>query len=220
MSDFNQLVEAINRRELPSSALPNVSLPQGAGLRGRSRRLLGPGRRAGVRDEHDQRADALARLEAARRCSSTTTTPTAGTTTPTAASTNPSLSPADNLTNTLADGVEHRHLRPVRPEPADDGAAGRRTGPLRLRPAAAAAADLAVRKAQRGRSRPLQPGLDDQLRRVQLGPAGHPRLGRPGGGRRRTPPRACPSTSQGMFEFSGKNAGKLFLNPTTGQKQH
>ena len=56
--------------------------------------------------------------------------------------TNPSLSPADNLTNTTFSGAD---LGPVRPKPADHGAAGRRAGSLRLRPAAADAGDLAVR---------------------------------------------------------------------------
>ena len=66
--------------------------------------------------------------------------------------TNPSLSPADNLTNT--DVQRGPDLGPVRPEPADHGAARGRAGPLRLRPAAPDARDLAVRKREPRRPRP------------------------------------------------------------------
>ena len=60
--------------------------------------------------------------------------------------TNPSLSPADNLTNTTRTRrTGLTDLRAVRTEPADEGAARRRAGPLRLRPADADARDLAVR---------------------------------------------------------------------------
>ena len=48
-SDFDQLVAAINAGKLPASALPGGHLPEGAGLRGRPRRLLRAGRRAGLR---------------------------------------------------------------------------------------------------------------------------------------------------------------------------
>ena len=102
MSDFDQLV----RRSRPRAAglgPAGGQLPQGARLRGRPCRLLGPGRRAGIRRPHDQRdhehaglaphADRhqlrrlgwLVRPRLQRRH-------------------NPSLSPADNLTNTTLRG--------------------------------------------------------------------------------------------------------------------
>ena len=84
-SDFDQLVAAIANGQLPASALPVGHVPEGAGLRGRPRRLLGPDRRAGVRHSHHRRTDAVTGLEAAPRCSSTGMTPTAGTTTSTVA---------------------------------------------------------------------------------------------------------------------------------------
>ena len=66
-SDFDQLVAAITAGQLPASDLPAVTLPQGPGLRGRSRRLFGPDRRAGVHHPHHQRADAVSGLEQHRR---------------------------------------------------------------------------------------------------------------------------------------------------------
>ena len=56
-------------------------LPQGAGLPGRSRRLLRSARRTDLRRQHDQPLEQSAVLERAPRSSSPTTTPTAGTTT-------------------------------------------------------------------------------------------------------------------------------------------
>ena len=56
-------------------------LPEGGGVPGRPRRLLGPAGRADVPDHRDQRDRAVPGVERARRSSSPTTTPTAGTTT-------------------------------------------------------------------------------------------------------------------------------------------
>ena len=85
----------------------------------------------------------------APRSSSPTTTPTAGTTTPTAASQpvarqSPTPSPAP-----AACGSGH--------------AAGRPAGPLRLRPAPAAAGHLAVGQAQRRRPHPDRPVVDHHV---------------------------------------------------------
>ena len=54
LSDFDQLVAAITRRPAAAIGAAGGQLPQGTGIRGRPRRLLRAGRRAGVRRRRGQ----------------------------------------------------------------------------------------------------------------------------------------------------------------------
>ena len=100
---------------------------------------------------------------------------------------NGSLSPADNLTNTVKGPINAANptSQQCGAKPQTATPLGRRAGPLRLRSAAAAAARLTLRGAERRRQQPERPVLDPQLHRVQLAPAVDPRLVRPGAEERR-----------------------------------
>ena len=139
--------------------------------------------------------------------------------------TNPSLSPADNLTNTvLGRSRGDPASRPVRRR------ARRRRTPLGgqqgrcgFGPRLPMIVDLAVREAERGRPQPERPGLDHQLHRVQLGAC--PRS--PARSTRRSPrsdqTEHVPFDLAGMFDFGhggddGHSAlGPVQLDPVSGQ---
>ena len=136
----------LRRPRWPHGNLPAVSFLKAAGVRGRPPGQLRPARRAALHRRNDQRARAVARSGRAPRSSSPTTTPTAGTTT----SMPPIVSPSQSALDALNGAGDCGHVA---------GQLDRLPGPLRLRPAAAAAGDLAVREAElrRQHARPTRP---------------------------------------------------------------
>ena len=131
--------------------------------------------------------------------------------------TNPSLSPADNLTNTTSSrrgptsgqcGPKPQTKAPLAGEQGRCGF-GPRLPMLVISPFA---------RVQPRRPQPDRPGLDHQLHRVQLAPAGDPRVGRSGSV-------ASTDRSEGIavrprrdvrLQASAR-ATRLILSPVTGQ---
>ena len=136
--------------------------------------------------------------------------------------TNPSLSPADNLTNTVLEGTiigaaepdrrssAARSPRPPQPLAGEQGRCG-------FGPRLPLLAHLAVREAERGRPQPERPGLDHQLHRVQLAPARDRGLVRPDS-RPIDAQEGVPFDLAGLFDFKAPpNDTPYILNPSTGE---
>jgi phospholipase C len=222
-SDFNQLVEAINRRELSPSALPNVSF------------LKAPGYQDGhaaYSDPADEQAFVTNTINELMRSPDWKNTVVmvnyddsdgwydhvySGVT-------NPSLSPADNLTNTSftvsttgtsqqCGGATQGTLETPTPLADEQGRCG--FGPrlplLVISPYAKKndvdhnLSDQAsmINFVEYNWGLPGISGSADQVLAANGKDAGE----------------GIPFDLAGMFEFEGKKNGKLFLNPTTGQKQ-
>jgi phospholipase C len=217
ISDFNQLVEAINRGELPSSALPNVSFLKAPGYQDGH---------AGYSDPADEQAfvtNTINELERSPDWKSTAVFISyddsdgwydhaySGVS-------NPSLSPADNLTSTSFTvsstgtsgqcGPSPQTMAPLAGEQGRCGF-GPRLPLLLLSPFAKPDAvdhDLSnqasmINFVEYNWGLPGIAGSVDQAEAATDASAG------------------VPFDLAGMFQFSGKKAGKLFLSPTTGQKQ-
>ncbi len=222
MSDFSQLVEAINRHELPASALPAVSF------------LKAPGYQDGhaaYSEPADEQQFITTQINALMRSPDWKNTVVmvnyddsdgwydhvySGVT-------NPSLSPADNLTNT--------HLNV-----AGEGTSGQCGGSPQG--TAETPTPLAGEQGRCGFSSRLpmmvispyakknavDHNLSDQSSMINFieynwgvpGIAGSFDQALAG----KDASESIPFDLAGLFEFEGKKAGKLFLNPTTGQKQN
>ncbi len=216
-SDFNQLVEAINRRELPGSALPNVSF------------LKAPGYEDGhaaYSDPADEQAFVTGVINELMRSPDWKSTAVivnyddsdgwydhaySGVT-------NQSLSPADNLTNTSFTvsstgtsgqcGPNPQTAPPLKGEQGRCGF-GPRLPMMVISPFAKSNDvdhDLSnqastINFVEYNWGLPAIPGSFDQVQATTDASEG------------------VPFDLAGMFQFSGKKAGKLFLNPVTGQKQ-
>ena len=105
-------------------------LPEGAGVPGRSRRLLGPARRADVPRQHDQLAGEVARTGRRPRSS---------------IAYDDSDGWYDHVSPTIVQRLDGRGERPGRPLRRREGRR-RVPGPLRRRPASAAARDQPVQQ--------------------------------------------------------------------------
>jgi phospholipase C len=220
-SDFSQLVEAINRRELPASALPAVSF------------LKAPGYEDGhaaYSEPADEQAFIANEINALMRSPDWKNTVVmvnyddsdgwydhvySGVT-------NPSLSPADNLTNPSLNvpvngtsgqcgGNPQGTGETPTPLAGEQGRCGfgSRLPMMVISPYAKKNAvdhnlsdqSSMINFVEYNWGVPGIPGSFDQaLAGMDLG-------------------EDIPFDLAGMFEFEGKKAGKLFLNPTTGQKQ-
>ena len=149
MSDFDQLMAAINDHKLPPSALPGVSFLKAPGYEDGH---------AGYSDPADEQRFVVREINALERSPDWSSTVVivayddsdgwydhvySGVT-------NPSLSPADNLTDTTLTGPTSGKCGPS----PQTRRLSRRAGPLRVWPAAAAAGHLAIRQGQRGRPPP------------------------------------------------------------------
>jgi phospholipase C len=217
MSDFNQLVEAINRRELPSSALPNVSFLKAPGYQDGHAAYSDPA------DEQAFIAGVINELERSPDWNSTAVIVSyddsdgwydhaySGVT-------NPSLSPADNLTNTSFTvpstgtsgqcGPSPQTTPPLHGEQGRCGFGPRLPLLLISRYAKKNAVDHDISNqasminfVEYNWGLPGIPGSFDQAQAATDATEG------------------VPFDLAGMFQFSGKHAGKLFLSPVTGQKQ-
>ncbi|HTB71152.1 MAG TPA: alkaline phosphatase family protein [Solirubrobacteraceae bacterium] len=220
-SDFNQLVEAINRRELPDTALPAVSFLKAPGYEDGHAAYSEPA------DEQQFITDEINALMRSPDWKNTVVMINyddsdgwydhvySGVT-------NPSLSPADNLTNT--------HLN-VSGESTSGQCGGNPQG------TGETPTPLAGEQGRCGfgprlpllvispfaKKNAVDHNLSDQASMINfvehnwnlpgiLGSADQVLAGKDAG-------EGVPFDLAGMFEFEGKKNGKLFLNPTTGQRQ-
>jgi phospholipase C len=216
-SDFNQLVEAINKRELPASALPNVSFLKAPGYQDGHAAYSDPA------DEQAFIANTINELMRSPDWKSTAVIVNyddsdgwydhaySGVT-------NPSLSPADNLTNTSftvsstgTSGQCGPNPQTTPPLAGEQGRCG--FGPrlpmLLISPFAKKNAvdhnisnqASMINFVEYNWGLPGIPGSFDQAQAATDASEG------------------VPFDLAGMFELSGKKNGKLFLNPGTGEKQ-
>jgi phospholipase C len=216
-SDFNQLVEAINNGEMPSSALPNVSFLKAPGYEDGHAAYSDPA------DEQAFVTSVINELERSPDWKSTAVFVSyddsdgwydhaySGVT-------NPSLSPADNLTNTSFTvsstgtsgqcGPSPQTTAPLAGEQGRCGF-GPRLPLLLISPFAKKNAvdhNLSnqasmINFVEYNWGLPGIPGSVDQAEAATDASEG------------------VPFDLAGLFQLSGKKAGKLFLNPATGQKQ-
>jgi len=216
-SDFNQLVEAINRRELAPSALPAVSFVKAPGYQDGH---------AAYSDPADEQAFVAATINELERSPDWKNTAIVISYDDSdgwydhadSGVTNPSLSPADNLTNTSLTvsttgtsgqcGPSPQTTAPLAGEQGRCGFGPRL--PLLL------VSPFAKRNA-------VDHNLSNQASMINFVEYN---WGLPGISGSADQVQASTDASEGvpfdlanMFEFSGKKAGKLFLNPATGQKQ-
>jgi phospholipase C len=220
-SDFSQLVEAINRRELPASALPAVSF------------LKAPGYEDGhaaYSEPADEQAFITSQINALMRSPDWKNTVVmvnyddsdgwydhvySGVT-------NPSLSPADNLTST--------HLNV-----AGEGTSGQCGG--NPQGSGETPTPLAGEQGRCGfgprlpmmvispyaKKNAVDHNLSDQASMINFIEYNWGVAGIPGSTDQllagKDASESIPFDLAGLFEFEGKKDGKLFLNPVTGQKQ-
>ena len=172
--------------------MPAVSYPKGRGLPGRARRLLEPAGRADLRSQ--TRSTSCSSCPSTRRwrSSSPGTIPTDGTTIRWARWSADRATSADVLTG-----------------PGHVGAARRQRAAraVRLRPAAAAARDLALREAELRRSHDYR--FQSSILRFIEDTFG---LGRIGGGSFD----AEANSLNNLFDFSNPNPWKVLLDPSSG----
>jgi len=217
-SDFNQLVEAINRRELPGSALPAVSF------------LKAPGYQDGhaaYSDPEDEQQFVAGVINALMRSPDWKNTVVmvnwddsdgwydhaySGVT-------NPSLSPADNLTNTSltvsTSGTSGQcgpsPQEPFGPLAGEQGRCG--FGP---RLPMMVISPYAKKNA-------VDHNLSDQASMINFVEYNWGLAGIPGSTDQvlagKDASEGVPFDLAGTLEFAGKRDGKLYLNPTTGQQQ-
>ena len=193
-SDFDQLVSAITAGKLPASALPAVTF------------LKAPGYQDGhaaYSDPEDEQNFVVEEVNALMRSPDWSSTVVfvnyddsdgwydhvySGVT-------NPSLSPADNLTNTRTGKIKAGNATSGPVGPARRHRAARRTeqGRCGLGPRLPMIAISPCAAPDTVDHNLSEPGVDHQLHRVQLEPAGDPRLVRPGAREHRRP-RASRST--------------------------
>ncbi len=216
-SDFNQLLEAINKGEMPASALPNVSFLKAPGWQDGHAAYSDPA------DEQAFITSVINELERSPDWKSTAVFVSyddsdgwydhaySGVT-------NPSLSPADNLTNTSFTvsstgtsgqcGPSPQTTAPLAGEQGRCGL-GPRLPLLLISPFAKKNAvdhNLSnqasmINFVEYNWGLPGIPGSVDQAEATTDASEG------------------VPFDLAGMFQLSGRKAGKLFLNPATGQKQ-
>jgi phospholipase C len=220
-SDFNQLVDAINRRELPDTALPDVSFLKAPGFQDGH---------AAYSDPADEQAFVTSTIDALMRSPDWKSTAVivnyddsdgwydhvySGVT-------NPSLSPADNLTNTSLSvpstgtsqqcgGATQGTAETPTPLAGEQGRCG--FGP---RLPMLVISPFAKKDA-------VDHDISDQASMINLIEYNWDLPGIPGSADQvlagKDAAEGIPFDLAGMLEFSGKHAGKLFLNPTTGEKQ-
>ncbi|HXD53783.1 MAG TPA: alkaline phosphatase family protein [Solirubrobacteraceae bacterium] len=216
-SDFNQLVEAIGRRELPASALPDVSFIKAPGYQD------GHGAYSDPADEQAFIASTINELMRSPDWQSTAVVVNyddsdgwydhaySGVT-------NPSLSAADNLTNTSltvsstgTSGQCGANPQTVSPLGGEQGRCG--FGPrLPLLVISPYAKRNAVDHNVSNQASMINfveynwglPGIPGSADQVQAGVDAS---------------EGVPFDLAGSFDFAGKRNGKLFLNPATGEKQ-
>ena len=220
-SDFNQLVEAINRRELSSSELPAVSFLKAPGYQDGHAAYSEPA------DEQQFVASTINELMRSPDWKDTAVIVNyddsdgwydhvySGVT-------NPSLSAADNLTNTSltvastgtsgqCGGSPQGSGETPTPLAGEQGRCG--FGP---RLPMMVISPYAKKDA-------VDHNLSDQASMINLIEDNWSLPGIPGSADQvlagRDASEGVPFDLAGMFEFSGKRDGKLYLNPTTGQKQ-
>ncbi len=222
-SDFNQLVEAINRRELSPSALPDVSFLKAPGYQDGHAAYSDPA------DEQQFVTNTINELMRSPDWKNTVVMVNyddsdgwydhvySGVT-------NPSLSPADNLTNTSltvsttgtsqqCGGATQGTLETPTPLAGEQGRCG--FGPrlplLVISPYA--------------KKNDVDHNLSDQASMINFVEYNWGLPGIPGSADQvlaangKDASEGIPFDLAGMFEFEGKKNGKLFLNPTTGQRQ-
>ena len=180
-SDFDQLVAAIGDGELSPSALPAVSFLKAPGYEDGH---------PGYSEPADEQAFVTKEIDSLMRTPDWHSTVVivnwddsdgwydhvySGVT-------NPSLSPADNLTNTNTGtfGTGSPTSGQCGPNPQTNAPLAGEQGRCGFGPRIPMLVISPYAPRQPCRQRPDGPGLDHQLRRVQLAPAGDPRLGRSG----------------------------------------
>jgi phospholipase C len=216
-SDFNQLVEAINNGELPASALPNVSFIKAPGFQDGH---------AGYSDPADEQAFVANTINELMRSPDWKETAVivnyddsdgwydhaySGVT-------NPSLSPADNLTNTSFTVSSTGTSGQCGPNPQTTPPLGGEQGRCGFGPRLPLLliSPFAKRNA-------VDHDLSNQASMINFVEYNWGLPGIPGsvdqaqGGVDAS--EGVPFDLAGMFEFSGKRNGKLFLDPGTGEKQ-
>ncbi len=216
-SDFDQLVEAINRGELPASALPDVSF------------LKAPGYEDGhaaYSDPADEQAFVTSTINALMRSPDWKNTAVfvnyddsdgwydhvySGVT-------NPSLSPADNLTNTSFAVSGNGTSQQCGPSPQTSAPLAGEQGRCGFGPRLPLLliSPFAKRNA-------VDHDLSDQASMINFVEYNWGLPGIPGSADQvlagRDAGEGIPFDLAGLFELSGKHDGKLLLNPTTGEKQ-
>jgi phospholipase C len=216
-SDFSQLIEAINRGELPASALPNVSF------------LKAPGYQDGhaaYSDPTDEQAFVASTINALMRSPDWKSTAVivnyddsdgwydhaySGVT-------NPSLSAADNLTNTSFTVSSTGTSGQCGPNPQASPPLGGEQGRCGFGPRLPL---LLV--SPYAKKNAVDHNLSNQASTINFLEYNWGLPGIPGSADQAQATvnagEGVPFDLAGMFDFAGKRNGKLFLNPATGQKQ-
>jgi phospholipase C len=220
-SDFNQLVEAINRGELPPSALPAVSFLKAPGYQDGH---------AGYSNPQDEQQFIASEINSLMR------SPDWGSTAvivnyddsdgwydhASSGVTNPSLSPAENLTNTSFTVSTTGTSGQCGGNPQGTGETPTPLGGEQGRCGFGPRLPLLV-ISPFAKHNAVDHNLSDQASMLNLIEYNWALAGIPGSADQvlagKDASESVPFDLAGLFEFGGRRQGKLFLNPTTGQPQ-